>query len=173
MTIPTITSTTGSQYYPTNTREQQLMENFHNANSMVKGSNLSPEQKSSVQESFTEKHAEQVENIKSNYQVAKDITLTQAYYEQQQKLLDIYLQSSHDDSKDSDSFNAVGTLTDMYSLMLDLHKQVRGPIEDMPSIGRPTLYSIENNSPNDKQMRVDLYNQTSQEPNGSYLHLSA
>jgi len=173
MTIPTITSTAGSQYYPTNTREQQLMDNFHNANSTRNGGNLSPEQKSVVQESFTEKHAEQVEKIKSNYQVAKDITLTQAYYEQQQKLLDIYLQSSQEDSKDSNSLNAVGTLTDMYSLMLDLHKRVREPIEDMPSIGQPMPYSIQNNSANDKQGQLDLYNQTSQEPNGSYLHLSA
>lgn len=173
MTIPTITSTSSSQYYPSDNREHQFLTKMHHSENTVNGNHLSPEQKNNGEEVFTDKHVERVENIKSNYQVAKDITLTQAYYEQQQKLLDIYLQSSQEDAQHSEKFNAVGTLTDMYSLMLDLHKRITDPSDDMPSIGQPMPYNSSDNFLHEKQNQLDLYNQTSRQSKESYLHLSA
>ncbi|WP_114327481.1 hypothetical protein [Candidatus Colwellia aromaticivorans] len=44
------------------------------------------------------KLAEQAENIKFSYQATKDMDLTHAYDQQQQKMFDIYMQPSSSDT---------------------------------------------------------------------------
>ena len=92
---------------------------------------LTPEQKNTVQQGADDKIAEQVENVKSNYQTAKDIDLMQSYYQQQQKLFDIYLQTSTDSDTSSSTVqttennSAVSALTNTYAELYELHQNVK------------------------------------------------
>jgi hypothetical protein len=159
---------------------------------------LTAEQKNTVQQGADDKIAEQVENVKSNYQTAKDIDLMQSYYQQQQKLFDIYLQTSTDGdtspsfSQISENNSAVLALTNTYAELYKLHQTVKNGVGQLPSIdneheGIATLpassvantniytnevvKSTSNQSLAYKQ--VDAYNSLMMPSTASYVHLSA
>jgi len=154
---------------------------------------LSPEQKNKLQDSVDDKLAEQVENIKSNYQSAKNIELMQAYYQQQQKILDIYIQSSSDSDVENNkqSTNAVASLTHAYTELYQLHQNLKEGVVQLPGIEIPdneveilpvsttttTARVVEkpantiNQTLSHKQM--DAYNGLMMPSTSSYLHLSA
>ncbi|PKI12865.1 hypothetical protein [Colwellia sp. 12G3] len=155
---------------------------------------LTPEQKNTVQQSTDDKIAEQVENVKSNYQTAKDIDLMQSYYQQQQKLFDIYLQTSTDansslsSTQASDNRSAVSTLTNTYAELYELHQTVKNGADKLPNIGNEhegiaTLpaSSVTNTngivkSENNQSLahkQIDTYNSLMMPSTASYVHLSA
>ena len=147
---------------------------------------LTPEQKNTLQQFADDKIAEQVENVKSNYQTAKDVDLMQSYY-QQQKLFDIYLQESTNSdvqSNNSTNINAVSTLTDTYAALYELHQEVKEGIGQIPDNELPSILPMEsaskvaevsnnafNQSLANKQM--DAYNSLMMPSTASYVHLSA
>ncbi|NQZ26139.1 MAG: hypothetical protein HRT55_07470 [Colwellia sp.] len=148
---------------------------------------LTPEQKNTLQQGADDKIAEQVENVKSNYQTAKDVDLMQSYYQQQQKLFDIYLQESTNSdvqSNNSTNINAVSTLTDTYAALYELHQEVKEGIGQIPDHELPSILPMEsaskvaevsnnafNQSLANKQM--DAYNSLMMPSTASYVHLSA
>jgi hypothetical protein len=154
---------------------------------------LTPEQKNTVQQGNDDKIAEQVENVKSNYQTAKDIDLMQSYYQQQQKLFDIYLQASTERDVSSSSVqagqnsSAVSALTNTYAELYELHQNVKNGVGQLPTISDelqakeilPTssvtnineaVKSVSNQSLANKQ--VDAYNSLMMPSTASYVHLS-
>jgi hypothetical protein len=154
---------------------------------------LTPEQKNTVQQGVDDKIAEQVDKVKSNYQTAKDIDLMQSYYQQQQKLFDIYLQTSTGSNTESQSQNisAVSSLTDTYAELYQLHQSVKEGVVQLPSFELPkdevetmpvnstnpmmqspsnSISSI-NQSLSNKQL--DAYNSLMMPSTASYVHLSA
>jgi hypothetical protein len=155
---------------------------------------LTPEQNNTVQQGADDKIAEQVENVKSTYQTAKDIDLMQSYYQQQQKLFDIYLQTSiGSNSENSSTLNnqnvsAVSSLTDAYADLYQLHQHVKDGVATLPEVELPSedinilpmvqLNQVTKNSSNStiqasslKQM--DTYNSLMMPSTASYVHLSA
>jgi len=155
---------------------------------------LTPEQKNTVQQGKDDKIAEQVENVKSNYQTAKDIDLMQSYYQQQQKLFDIYLQTSTDNDTSSsivhtsENSSAVSALTNTYAELYELHQNVKNGVGQLPSIAdereeietlpassvtniNEVVKSANNQSLTNKQ--VDAYNSLMMPSTASYVHLSA
>ncbi len=152
---------------------------------------LTPEQKNTVQQGKDAKIAEQVENVKSNYQTAKDIDLMQSYYQQQQKLFDIYLQTSTDNDSSiqtTENSSAVSALTNTYAELYELHQNVKNGVGQLPSISNeheeietlPTnsvtninevVKSVSNQSLANKQ--VDAYTSLMMPSTASYVHLSA
>ncbi len=154
---------------------------------------LTPEQKNTVQQGADDKIAEQVENVKANYQTAKDIDLMKLYYQQQQKVFDIYMQSSSDNTvttsstKTSENSSTVSALTDTYAKLYQLHQEVKEGGSQLPSVdehsGIETLpassvtntnemvKSTTNQSLTHKQ--VDAYNSLMMPSTSSYVHLSA
>jgi hypothetical protein len=152
---------------------------------------LTPEQKNTVQQGADDKIAEQVENVKSNYQTAKDIDLMQSYYQQQQKLFDIYLQTSTDNdstAQTTENSSAVSALTNTYAELYELHQNVKNGVSLLPSIGdeheeivtlpassvtniNEAVNSANNQSLSNKQ--VDAYNSLMMPSTASYVHLSA
>lgn len=155
---------------------------------------LTPEQKNTVQQGVDDKIAEQVENVKSNYQTAKNIDLMQSYYQQQQKLFDIYLQTSTDSDITSNSAqtsgntSAVSALTNTYAELYELHQNVKNGAGQLPIIGNDyevieqlpassvtktneMVTSTTNQSLAYKQ--VDAYNSIMMPSTASYVHLSA
>ena len=156
---------------------------------------LTPEQKNTVQQGADDKIAEQVENVKSNYQTAKDIDLMHAYYQQQQKVFDIYLQTStgvESTSQSSNNTSAISTLTDTYAQLYALHQNVKQGVTTLPNIEieqgevdvlpsntftNPSSNIVDNsanslgNTLSNKQL--DAYNSLMMPSTSSYVHLSA
>jgi len=155
---------------------------------------LTPEQKNTVQQGTDDKIAEQVENVKSNYQTAKDLDLMQSYYQQQQKLFDIYLQTSTNDDtssstvQTSENLSAVSALTNTYAELYELHQNVKNGVGQLPSIGgeheeietlpassvtnvNEVVKSVNNQSLANKQ--IDAYTSLMMPSTASYVHLSA
>ncbi|MBU2893028.1 hypothetical protein KO495_06775 [Colwellia sp. D2M02] len=193
MTIQTLASV-NTQHYP-------VGQNQISTNTMVSAQPsmqdlLSPEQQNTLQ-SYTEtKREEHVEQIKSNYKTAKDIDLTRAYYAQQQKLFDIYIETATDgevdtDNHDKNNVSAISTLTSAYTELYDLHKQVKGVIEQVPTIN-DNVKSLKHNVSNAavglngvtsetmnhqgqslSQQQTNIYNSIMMPSSNSYLHLSA
>jgi hypothetical protein len=155
---------------------------------------LTPEQKNTVQQGVDDKIAEQVENVKSNYQTAKDIDLMQSYYQQQQKLFDVYLQTSTDGNATtattqvSEKSSAVSTLTNAYAELYQLHRTVKEGVGQLPEVGisyeriqslptssvtqtNETINSAASQSTANKQL--DAYNSLMMPSTSSYVHFSA
>ena len=155
---------------------------------------LTPEQKNTVQQGADDKIAEQVENVKSNYQTAKDIDLMQSYYQQQQKLFDVYLQTSTDGNATtatpqlSEKSSAVTTLTNAYAELYQLHQTIKEGVGQLPRVStayqggetvpgnsvthtNEAIQSTANQSLTNKQL--DAYNSLMMPSTASYVHLSA
>ena len=135
---------------------------------------LSTEQENTLQKNANAMISEQAENIKSNYQSAKDIDLTRMYYQQQQKLFDIYMQSFSDDVVVSDNNNqsAIKTLNDTYATLYELHHVIKQ--------GGPELNNSEQDEVSSKpstpilsHIPMDKYNSIMMPSNSSHFHLSA
>ena len=155
---------------------------------------LTPEQKNTVQQGADAKIAEQVEKVKSNYQTAKDIDLMQSYYQQQQKLFDVYLQTSTNGNattattQDSEKSSAVSTLTIAYAELYQLHQTVKQGVGQLPGVGityegietlpassvtqtNENINSAASQSTANKQL--DAYNSLMMPSTSSYVHFSA
>jgi len=183
MTMP-ITSSTANliKVQPVMPSNPQVNSNLSNI--------LTPEQKNTVQQGADDKIAEQVEKVKSNYQTAKDIDLMQSYYQQQQKLFDIYLQTSTDSNIENNTQNAsaVASLTNTYAELYQLHQSVKEGVVQLPSFELPSEEvstmpvsssnqgiqspsNVVNQSLSNKQL--DVYNSLMMPTTSSYVHLSA
>ncbi len=158
---------------------------------------LTPEQKNTVQQGVDDKIAEQVENVKSNYQTAKDIDLMQAYYQQQQKLFDIYLQTSTDSNSENNSTqsnqntSAVASLTNAYTGLYQLHQNVKEGVVQLPGFEVPSdeveILPVSTNGNSNRVVeqpantinqtlshkQMDAYNGLMMPSTSSYMHLSA
>lgn len=156
---------------------------------------LTPEQKNTVQKDVDDKIAEQMANVKSNYQTAKDIDLMHAYYQQQQKLFDVYLQTSTGDNSTTNSTqnsSTISALTNAYAELYELHQNVKDGVSSLPGIKTDqeglevlpvnTLLNSSSNiggsSANSlgsvlSQKQVDAYNSLMMPSTTSYVHLSA
>lgn len=155
---------------------------------------LTPEQKNTVQQGADAKIAEQVEKVKSNYQTAKDIDLMQSYYQQQQKLFDIYQQTSTESNaatgttRGDENSSAVLALTATYDELYQLHKAVKEGVTQLQGVGKTyqgvetlpvhsvphtneKINSASNQSLTNKQL--DAYNSLMLPSTSSYVHLSA
>ncbi|KGJ95503.1 hypothetical protein [Colwellia psychrerythraea] len=167
-------------------RQSEFYQNYNE--------HLTPEQKNTLQQDADDKIAAQVEKVKSNYQTAKDIDLMQSYYQQQQKLFDVYLQTSTDDSAatvESPSVansSAVSTLTATYAELYQLHQTIKEGVGQLPRVsaanqGNETelgnsvihtneaIQSTASQSLTNKQL--DAYNSLMMPSTASYVHLSA
>ena len=149
---------------------------------------LSPEQRNSLQHSFSDKLAEQTQQVKSNYQSAKDMDLTRAYYQQQQKLFDIYMQTSSDSdvyssNSNKDTTSTISSLNDTYAALYDLHKNIKEGVQNLPEIGDGLLegeqssiqpLTVAANEPvSSTSKQTDTYNSLMMPSTRSYMHLSA
>ncbi|KGJ89000.1 hypothetical protein [Colwellia psychrerythraea] len=155
---------------------------------------LTPEQKNTVLQGVDDKIAEQVDNVKSNYQTAKDIDLMQSYYQQQQKLFDIYLQTSIDSNVENSSTpsnkntSAVSSLTNTYAELYQLHQNIKEGVVQLPGFEVPAKdvnilpvtqvnqavvspSNSANQASSHKQMGA--YNSLMMPSTASYVHLSA
>lgn len=192
MTVSTISSLNTQLF----TSGQQQISSGSNAivgvNATSANDFLTPEQQNSLQDSADAKMAQQVENIKSNYQTAKDIDLMQAYYQQQQKLFDIYLQTNTDSNVNSSNISnnsAVSTLTDTYAALYQLHQDVKEGVGQFPEHERPETLPIEQltkplettsqlsaqpgNQSALSHKQLEAYNSLMMPSTSSYVHLSA
>ncbi|MGL1957363.1 MAG: hypothetical protein OCD00_08620 [Colwellia sp.] len=145
------------------------------------GELLTPEQKNTLQNDANDKITNQANEIKSNFQTAKDLDLTRAYYEQQQKLLDIYMQSNTAETKsNSDDVSATKALTDTYSSLYQLHQTIKDGFGQLPSIpeetqppkNMPEIQPVEI-LPLTASKQMDTYNSFMMPTTNSYLQLSA
>ena len=156
---------------------------------------LTPEQQNKAQQAIDDKLTEQVNNIKGNYQTAKDHDLMTSYYEQQQKLLDIYMQTNTKESTSisstsSDNSSAVVSLTKAYSDLYQLHQGIKEGIGNLPNIdtdeGAVTLPSsnqllstssteVQSNNLSSalSNQQINTYNSLMMPSTSSYIHLSA
>lgn len=155
---------------------------------------LTPEQKNRVQQGADAKIAEQVEKVKSNYQTAKDIDLMQSYYQQQQKLFDIYLQTSTGSNAETgtsrldENSSAVLALTTTYAELYQLHQTIKEGVGQLPRVStayqggetvpgnsvthtNEAIQSTANQSLTIKQL--DAYNSLMMPSTAYYVHLSA
>ncbi|WP_057832487.1 hypothetical protein [Colwellia sp. TT2012] len=146
---------------------------------------LTPEQKNTVQQGVDDKISEQVEQVKSNVQTAKDIDLMQSYYQQQQKLFDIYLQTSTKDNIDSNSTqvnqssSAVSALTNSYAELYQFHQKVKEGVGDFieyEPVKIQPIKTVANVSASNQPLalkQVDAYHSLIMPTNASYLYLTA
>ena len=155
---------------------------------------LTPEQKNTIQQGADDKIAEQVENVKSNYQTAKDIDLMQSYYQQQQKLFDVYLQTSTDGDAAAtttqlgENSSAVSALTTTYAELYQLHQTVKEGVGQLPRVsaayeGIDSLPASSVTRTNEAinsaasqplvNKQLDAYNSLMMPSTSSYVHLSA
>ncbi len=154
---------------------------------------LTPEQKNTIKQGANDKIAEQVESVTSNYQTAKDIDLMQSYYQQQQKLFDIYIQTSTDSNVENSTQNAstVSSLTKNYAELYQLHQNVKEGVVPLPGVELPakgmnrlpensivetsktsqSTNNIANQASSHKQ--INAYNSLMMPSTASYVHLSA
>lgn len=179
MTIQNVSSTLTTSSY--NSPQQHKFIPLLTAN-MAKNEQLTPEQKNTLQDDADAKLTEQAENIKSTYQTAKDMDLTHAYYQQQQKLVDIYMQSNTAGAVSSNqvNHNAVQTLTDTYVAIYNIHQKIKKvgqqhptiPDDNLPLIAPITTLPLEG-SHILSNAQTDSYNNLMMPTTKSYLHLSA
>ena len=154
-----------------------------------------PEQQNTAQKTIDDKMTEQVNNIKGNYQTAKDHDLMTSYYDQQQKLLDIYMQTSSEETatistQTNENTSAVSALTTAYTELYQLHKGIKDGITNLPitelSEGIETLpasapqisnHIIETQGNNLSSVlstkQMESYNSLMMPSTSSYMHISA
>lgn len=173
-----------------------------NANEVLSALNtiITPEQKNTLQNTVDDKITMQTENIKDNYQTAKDTDLMRAYYEQQQKLFDIYIQSSAENntsisstSDDSNKNSAVSSLTNAYVDLYQLHQNVKDGVSQLPAIEMPVEIQVQTIGTNEvsqaisaydnplatktvttpAEKQIDAYNSLMMPSSSSYMHMSA
>lgn len=185
MTMSITTSQTNTSFNNTPVHAT-LLDKSHGDTRSAFNELLNPEQKNTLQDIVDNKMLERTENIKENYQTAKDIDLMRAYYEQQQKLFDIYLETStgnqvENSSNPQDKDSAISTLTDTYAQLYDLHKGIRDGKEKLTDINdiidtakspvmQQQILAANNQTTNTKQ--IDSYNELRMPSTSSYMHLS-
>lgn len=140
-----------------------------------------PEQINKAKDAFEEKNKEYQENVKSNYQKAKDIELAQTYYQQQQKVLDAYLNASSEDENNND-INAIHNLTDFYTQKHQTQEQLKTGIENIIDLIKPNddveILPIEDVgilpvSEHPTAKPIAAYNNVANQPGANFFHLSA
>jgi len=130
----------------------------------------------SEQESMNAMLAEQKANIASNYQTATNIDLTRLYYQQQQKVIDAYMNANSDDNviNNGDGNSATGLLNDTYASLYEVHQAVKNEAANLPG-NEYAVIMPEETPENEKQGQtpVDKYNSIMMPSNASHIHLSA
>lgn len=136
---------------------------------------ITPEQKQAIAEAVKEKQSQQQDEMKSNYQTAKDIELAQAYYQQQQKVIDTYMQASSDKQTSSSSdINALSLLTDYYIDKYHRHNDIKDSLNELGELIAPPAimpYVSEQTSVVNQQ-KLAAYQSITELNNQHYLHLS-
>ena len=145
--------------------------------------NISPETKNSLQDSLDTYLNEQLENIKSNYQTAWNMDLTQAYYNQQQAVIDAYRSASNSTNEGSSNSSTgyTETLTSAYSSLYDMHKkinelesQIPTLPEQLPEVQPITIQPVGVNNDSDiSKQQLKAYSSVMMPTESSYLKLSA
>ena len=123
---------------------------------------LTPEQKNTLQDKVSVVLTEKANEIRNNFSTAKDIDLTRAYYEQQQKLVDIYMQQSSEDQTNNSPLNVSKKLADTYTTLYQLHQNIR----------EETTF-LQEKTPKIEQKETELYNNLMMPTMNSYLNLQA
>lgn len=138
MTIQTISSnnTFTNQYFNANKVAQ--IQPSAPMNTLPKNELLTPEQQNNLQDTVNDKVIAQAEEIKANFQTAKDIDLTRAYYEQQQKLIDIYTQTGNESTSNSDPISVTKSLAETYNSLYQLHQSIKEGAQQLPNRDEPT-----------------------------------
>ncbi len=155
---------------------------------------LTPEQNNTLQQSVDDSIVESDGSTKSNKQIAKDIALMQSGYQQQQKLVAIYMHDSTEDSTASATQNTVQdssttlSLTNVYTELYQLHNNTEADITNPSAIDRPndeenvatvdsvnqlTVSSTANFTQTISNKKLEAYNNLMMPSTSSYLHLSA
>lgn len=149
------------------------INNAHNNHTRTDNEILTPEQKNTLQDDFISKITEQADNIKSSFQTAKDIQLTRSYYEQQQKLIDIYMNTGDTNTVNNTlNINVTNTLIDTYASLYQLHQTIKAGGQTLPE--NPEISPLPAELPqhlmNDK---TKAYNSFMMPTTNSHLHLQA
>ena len=178
MTIQNISSNNTVTNQLGNTQSSAVIQPITQIKTQPNNEFLTPEQQNTLQDNFNDKIIAQAEDIKANFQTAKDIDLTRAYYEQQQKLIDIYTQSG---SESNESTSVTKALAETYSSLYQLHQSIKEGGQELPSIGEPVqLPSIDepaqlpaNGLPSLMSKEAALYNNLMMPSTSSYIHMQA
>ena len=175
MTIQNIPSTNSNNFSITTKNDINALSNIQSSNEL-----LTPEQQNTLKDDFNTRITEQANDIKDNFQTAKDIDLTRAYYDQQQKLVDIYMKSGTNNEESSNSNrSATKALTDTYDSLYQLHQTIKGgnqqpilPDEIQPPTTNPEIQLVETAQSLAKS-QTSTYNNFMMPTTSSYIHLSA
>lgn len=136
---------------------------------------ITPEQKQAIDEAIKEKQSAQLEEIKSHYKTAKDLELAQAYYQQQQKVIDTYMQaSSGEQTSSTNDINALSLLTDYYIDKYQRQTDIKDTLNELGGlIAPPTIMPFWSGHANSiNQHKLESYKQVTQLNNQHYLHLT-
>jgi hypothetical protein len=175
MTISQVSSSQGMNYQPNYSASQEKIEQ----------SLLSTTVKNDVVTSDPENSpnlllAEQIDNIKSNYETAKDMDLTRMYYEQQQKVIEAYMYSNGSETSntnnESDKTSITKSLNELYTSLYEIHNTVKNGAQQLPSYSENNVVPIvQPEVINDQisQAQTEKYNSIMMPSNTSQLHLSA
>ena len=136
---------------------------------------ISQEQKQAIEDAIKEKQSQQQAEMKSDYQTAKDVALTQSHYHQQQKLVDIYMQESSDENTSTDNdINALLHLTEHYIDKYQKQNEIKDTVNELGElIAPPSImpYVSEQTSVANQQ-KLAAYQNVTELSNQHYLHLS-
>ncbi len=147
------------------------------ANTALARSNklLSAQQQNKLKAAEEAKITEQVDKIKATYDTAWQLDLAKIHYEQQQAVINAYVQSSNNDNSNAQSSSsAVKTLTEMYAAIYQAHEKIK-EIEDENN-KTPSVLPIEVNSSSaqsSSSAQLNAYNSIMMPNQSSYLHLRA
>lgn len=161
---------------------QQSFSSTHQALDDKQNGSLSFEQKNHIADSLSESSQNQKEAIKDNLSTAWDVDLTKAYYQQQQAVLDAYMQTSTGEGSSTEqdvlSFlpdSSLASLTEVYSKLYQLRESQMPNIEPLPVMAGPVTNEaklldtmIESN-----RNQVKAYNDVANPVTSSIVHLSA
>lgn len=175
MTIPQVASTQATYYQPSNNDNQQHNFQTQLSTTIDNEAILTTEQKNSQQNNLDAKLAEQVDNIKSNYQTAKDMDLTRLYYQQQQRVIEAYMYSNTIEANNKDSNSVTGSLTELYASLYEVHQAVKSSVPQWPNIddSEPPVIQPVPMSDNKAQAQADKYHSIMMPSNSSHIYLSA
>ncbi|MCW8833154.1 MAG: hypothetical protein OQK09_11430 [Colwellia sp.] len=117
--------------------------------------------------------AEQKINIESNFQSAINIDLTRLYYQQQQNVIDAYIQVYNDDNVKNKSASSL--LNDAYVSLYAIHQAVKHGVPQWHNLDNNEFKQLlPENSPNHSpHAQIDEYNSIMMPSNATHINLSA
>lgn len=173
---------------PTHSMNPTLSQSQMNKSMTQDASQLfTPEVLNELNKAKEDEVQQKKERVQDTYDTAKNIDLTKMYYEQQQAVLNAYMQSTENGSanKSSDSSDStVKSLTEMYASIYEHHQKQNTLPSELPVSVQPLTPegTIENNLETPEVMLVNepvansqlhAYNNVMMPSTSSYMHLSA